>query len=79
VLLRHDPALSTLIGAWFDAVEESYVNRSAAYVIGDITLENIQDLRDKYPGKLSLVLFDPLNEAPVSKISAEFKNAYQSI
>lgn len=64
VFLRHDLEYGPAFKLLFDDINETYSNRDSGYIIGLISLENIQEIFAKQGVESSIVLFDLVKKAP---------------
>ncbi|MBI1223328.1 MAG: homoserine dehydrogenase [Bacteroidetes bacterium] len=65
VFLRHDLAYGFEFKRYFDDISESYVNQDSGYIIGTISLANLQEIRSREHAETSVVLFEVLKESLV--------------
>ncbi len=80
VFLRHSHPDTVCLQKHFQKIEESFQGREGGYVIGIISLEQIERLRKRSAGNYSFILFDIAggyeSKAPVVEPPVELREAY---
>ncbi|MES2799794.1 MAG: homoserine dehydrogenase [Bacteroidota bacterium] len=78
VLLRHDTKYLSLFKNYFEEIEESYSNKSAAFIVGVISLENLQKTISIGQENFSFILFEAVSLASELLLEKDFNYAYSS-
>jgi homoserine dehydrogenase len=67
IFLRHSLTTTTNYARYFDAIEESYQNLDAGFIIGNISLHNLKAITQTNRINVSIVLFETINNLIVNE------------